>query len=764
MTCLKSIILTCAAIAPLSLAALNPKANDGAVVTSGNARFTVLTPEMIRIEYSDKGLFEDRATFAIVNRELPVPPFTVSEDSAYLYINTDKAKLKYLKGTDPRRTSYNLNIEIENRGMPVTWYPGKPDPLNLKGTTRTLDRGNGQSKRAEMEDGLISRSGWAVIDESFKHKRADGSVSYALAPNDEMGFDWLAERADPDALDMYFLGYGSDYKKALGDFVKVAGRIPLPPAFVFGYWYSKYQSYTANDFRNIVKQLKDNKIPTDVMILDMAWHWDNQKRSHSEGRGGWTGWTWNDSLIPDPKGLLDDIHKAGLRSSLNLHPADGIGAHESPEYFAKMNKALGGKYLTRDQREERIQWVLDSVDFARAFFDTVIRDHESEGVDFWWLDWQQWKTSKFTPGLGQTFWTNHVFFNDMQKNRPDRRPLIFHRWGGLGSHRYQTGFSGDTFINFPTLGFLPYFTATASNVGYGYWGHDIGGHQANITSAINDPELVLRWIQMGVFTPIFRTHATDDPRIERRIWTYSNFPDMLDAVKLRYALFPYLYTAARKSYDTGIGMVRPLYYEYPDAEEAYAYEDEYFFGDDILVAPIVEPGKNGVSSKRIWFPEGKWYDVSHGKLIEGPATMTLDFTAQQIPWFIREGAVIPLNPESVTSMTEHPAHLILKAVAGSDRSSQLYEDQGDNQDYATVYATTAIDQRGRSITINPRSGSDKGLKTKRSYTLEVLNADAPTTVTINGKKAKEISYDSARRVLKVEIPTTACDKPIEVKY
>ena len=102
---------------------------------------------------------------------------------------------------------------------------------------------------------------------------------------------------------------------------------------------------------------------------------------------------------------------------------------------------------------------------------------------------------------------------------------------------------------------------------------------------VNDPELVLRWVQFGVFTPIFRTHATKEERIERRIWKFPNFPDMLDAVKLRYALFPYIYTMARKTHDTGIGMCRPLYYEYPEMDEAYNYEGEYFFGDDILVCP-----------------------------------------------------------------------------------------------------------------------------------------------------------------------------------
>ncbi len=136
----------------------NPKADPGAVVTSGNARFTVLTPEMIRIEYSDKGVFEDRATFTVVNRQLAVPQYKTSEDETFLYLETAKLKMKYRKGSNPKTlpaSSSNLSITIDHNGREVLWYPGKPDPMNLKGTCRTLDGSNGQNKRSEMEDGLI---------------------------------------------------------------------------------------------------------------------------------------------------------------------------------------------------------------------------------------------------------------------------------------------------------------------------------------------------------------------------------------------------------------------------------------------------------------------------------------------------------------------------------------------------------------------------------------------------------------------------------
>ena len=302
----------------------NPIANSKPVVICGNARFTVLTPEMIRIEYSEKGMFEDRPTFTVVNRNLELVDFKKKEDDRFLYIQTDKVKLKYRKGTNPKTSPAspeNLTITIENHGCETLWYPGKKDPLNLKGTCRTLDGSNGDNKRSELENGLISRSGWAVIDDSWEATRADGSHSFALEPNPEVGYDWWAYRNDPQAIDLYFMGYGNEYKKAIGDFTKIAGKIPLPPAYVFGYWYSRYYSYSADDYREIMREIKKNDIPTDVMILDMDWHWNGKASSESENIGGWTGWSWNTNLIPEPTKLLQEIHDNGYKIALNLHPA-----------------------------------------------------------------------------------------------------------------------------------------------------------------------------------------------------------------------------------------------------------------------------------------------------------------------------------------------------------------------------------------------------------------------------------------------------------
>lgn len=729
----------------------NPQANPAAIVTSGNMRFTVLTSELIRIEYSAQKKFEDRASFVVINRNLPVPVFTKREENGYLYIITDKLELRYKIDEHPinnDRCEPNLQITMRVNGEEVFWYPGKKDPYNLKGTTRTLDMAEGDV-RSWLEDGLLSRSGWAVIDE--KAPRKDGSLSLMFDGSE--GVEWVVQREDPNSLDWYFLGYGHDYKRTLGDFTKIAGKMPLPPLYVFGYWYSKYERYSEQDMRDIVNEIKTNDIPMDVLVIDMDWH--RNGKTGSTANTEWTGWSWNKELFPDPQGFIAWLHSQNLNTTLNLHPADGIFPRE--DNYANLAADLG---VTNGQT---IPWNIENKKFYEAFFKNILRPHENIGVDFWWLDWQQWMIAKNEPNLGNTFWLNHVFFND-KKLQSTNRPFIFHRWGGLGNHRYPIGFSGDTHATFPSLAFQPYFTATASNVGYGYWSHDIGGHDQ---AGDNDAELYLRWIQYGVFSPILRTHATAASHIERRIWMFPNFTQMRDAIQLRYKLIPYIYTYARHSYDTGVGICRPMYYDYPELEEAYHYEGQYMFGDNILVAPITE-SDNGTNSidKTIWLPEGKWYEVATGEVLEGNQVITHKFTQDQIPYYYSEGAIIPLYPK-ISHLKERPDTLILQFAPGSAGEFNYYEDEGNSTNYETDYTFTKITQEEKDnstvCTIHPRVGTFPNMLAERAYQLELLARQQPKSVQFLSGEQGSYQYVEAEKKIIISLPSQLCSTTISVK-
>ena len=754
-------------LAPLTLLAeetLDPVADPAAVVTSGNARFTVLTNRMIRIQYSASAQFEDRATFAIVNRRLPVPQFTTETDEDYLYIRTEDVTLRYKVGSVFKATDKkpdNLMVSFQLNGRNVIWYPGKDDSMNLLGTNRTLDGAWGDNKRGNLEKGLLSRAGWSIIDESPSALRGDGSASYAFEPKEE-GITWWANPIDKTAIDWYFLGYGHDYKGCLGDYIKVGGRVPMPPKYILGYWYSRYWAYTQSEFMQIVRDVESNDIPMDVLIMDMDWH-----------RSGWTGWSWNTNRIPQPKSLINYIHNHGLKTALNLHPSDGVSASE--DYYKAMAADLG------DKSGKTLIWKVEDYNYMKAFFKDIIRPHEAEGVDFWWLDWQQALTvgkhgqeKNYTPAegsenLGETFWCNHTFFEDMQKNRPELRPVIYHRWGGLGSHRYPICFSGDTWAAWSMLGYEIFFTSNASNVLYDYWGHDLGGHQGGN----NDPELLLRWLQFGAYTPIFRTHATNDSKLERRIWKYSNFEQLREAVRLRYRLFPYLYTAARETYDTGVGINRPLYYDYPEDGNAYTYEDEYLFGNDMLVAPIYTPQQNGYSGRMVWLPgeNDKWWDVTRSRLMSGKQAFYSIYTLDEFPVFYRAGSIIPFYPVQRTVVND-PGEIILQVVPGANGTGRFYEDRGDNQDYkGDAWAMTTFTQSRTdgevTLTIGGRKGSFEGMPTERKWTVQFLGIPASFIaegITVDGNPIDDsaVMYDAETGTLTITVSTTSLSEPITI--
>lgn len=744
-----------------------PKANEKAVIVAGNARFTVLTPQLIRMEWSEDGVFEDRATLTFVNRETDVPQFKVTNGRNKVVIRTDKLTLTYYKSG--KFTPENLSAEFILNGNKVVWHYGDVDSENLMGTTRTLDKADGWNLNPSdpMEPGVISRSGWSVVDDSDRHLFVDTPTHWQ---------QWVECRTDVERQDLYLFAYGHDYMQAVKDYISIAGRIPLPPKYAFGYWWSRYWQYSDNELRDLIGQMRSMDIPIDVLIIDMDWHetWSLRRKNAVQDefgqRVGWTGYTWKEQLFPAPASLFEWCRSENLRTALNLHPASGIQPFEEP--YNRFTEAYGWT-----EKGKAVPFKIDEQKWADAYFDTVLSPFENIGVDFWWLDWQQWKESKYTKNLSNTFWLNYTF-NRHAEQRGDERPMIYHRWGGLGSHRYQVGFSGDVCITWESLAFLPWFTSTASNVGYGYWGHDIGGHMFKERGSKTDPELYLRWLQYGVFTPIFKTHCTKDSSIERRIW---QFPDhfffMRDAIRLRYILAPYIYNAARQTFDTGISMCRPMYYYYPECNEAYDMKEQYMFGDDLLISAVVKPidKVTGVAERDIWFPEGLWYDMVSGKLIEGDKVETLSYTLAENPYFARAGAIIPMNPATVESLQQPCNTLVLTFVPGADGELSLYEDDGVSKDYAENFATTKVVKRSAEnsirVVISAREGGYKGAADKRNYELRFPAQMPPVAVKVNGKEYPykryagigEWSYDGYTLAPIVYTELCDCDKDCVVE-
>lgn len=704
--------------------AADPVADPRSLVIAGNVRITVLTPHLLRLEWSATGAFEDRASLLVRNRRLAPSPFRVAERRGALELHTGALRVRY-SGAGRAFDAENLWIDLHAGPRRVRWTPGAPATGNLGGTCRTLDMVSGA---AGLEPGILSRDGWALVDDSSRLLLDGGDPP------------WPVQRREGERQDWYFFGHGLDYKQALLDFTRLAGRIPLPPRYVFGGWWSRYWAYTDAELRALVAEFRAHDVPLDVLVIDMDWHLE-----------GWTGYTWNPACFPDPEGFLRWAHDQGLRVALNLHPADGVGRHEAG--FAAMCHDLG----LDPGRTHRIPFNCSDRRFVEAYFKRLHHPLERQGVDFWWMDWQQGHDSG-VPGLDPLYWLNELHWNDWQRDPGAKRerPLIFSRWGGLGNHRYPIGFSGDTFSDWQSLAFQPHFTATAGNVGYGFWSHDIGGHMNGPV----EPELYVRWIQWGALSPILRTHTTKHPHAERRLWAFDArcYEIARAAWRLRYELLPYIYSAARQTHDRALPLCRPLYYEWPEHEAAYRHPHQYQFGDHMLVASVAEPVSRatGCASVKLWIPPGSWTHWVTGRSYQGPSEARLLAPLDQIPLLVRNGAAIPAAPP-MRSSGERPLDPLILHVFRPDASSpvmsELYEDDGDSRGYergVCRWTSIVVDAGASSVQIRidpvrwaagaPPEGAAAAahFPAARSYELHVHDAPSAALVRLSGQPLKRI--------------------------
>lgn len=624
----------------------SPKADERAVIKGDIYRFTVLTDRMIRIEYNDNGIFEDRATQVVVNRLFDVPEFSVYEDDEKIKITTDIIVLTYYKGKPFSQNSIFATMKFAKVIFGSDWYYGKKQKENLGGTVRTLDDIDGE---IALENGIANRCEFSELDDSKSLIiEADGTV---------------ITRSE-NSIDLYIMAYTDDYYGLLTDFYKLSGPQPLLPRFALGNMWSRYYKYTQNEYLELIDRFKVEECPFSVAVIDMDWHIVDCPPEYGKG---WTGYTWNKELFPDYKEFLAELHNRGLEVTLNLHPADGVAPYE--EMYPQMADAMN---VTDNSR---IEFDITDESFIKNYFEILHHPYENDGVSFWWLDWQQGNNTK-VENLDPLWMLNHYHCEDMQ--RRGKRPLILSRYAGIGSHRYPIGFSGDTIMTWESLDFQPYFTANAANIGYGWWSHDIGGHM----KGIRDDELTARWVQLGVFSPINRLHSSNHPLLGKEPWNYNeqSCKSIKKFLRLRHELIPYIYTMNYRAHNEGKPLVVPMYYEYPETEKFYTkkYRNQYFFGNQMIVSPITSKIKQslGMASVDTYIPEGLWFDFFTGRRYNGNREMRLYRGIYDMPVLAKAGAIIPMSADGVKNDVSNPEKLKIRVFAGADNAFELYEDDG----------------------------------------------------------------------------------------
>lgn len=713
-------------------------AEDAAIIQGEKYRFTVLTEEMIRLEYCEDGKFEDRATQCVIDRKFKVPEYQVIENEESLEIITDKIHLVYNK---QKFTDYGLSVQVRGNISVYhsIWHFGE-EATDLRGTARTLDEADGA---IELEHGIISRFGYGILDDSR-----------SLVITED---GWVEPRKE-DCIDIYFLGYGHEYEHCLKDYYHLTGKTPLLPRYALGNWWSRFYRYNDQEYKALMTRFEKEEIPFSVSVIDMDWHLVDIDPKYGSG---WTGYTWNKELFPDPKEFMTWLHDHGLKVTLNVHPAGGVQAHE--EKYKEMAEAMGRDW----EKEEPVNFDVTDQKFLKAYFEYLHHPNEEEGVDFWWLDWQQGGLSKI-PGLDPLWMLNHYHYLD--SGRRGKRRLTFSRYAGMGSHRYPVGFSGDTIISWESLAFQPYFTANASNVGYGWWSHDIGGHM----KGYRDEELSTRWIQFGVFSPIMRLHSSNSAFTGKEPWNYNAVSEniMKRYLKLRHEMIPYLYTMNYHASHDGQPLIRPMYYLEPEQPEAYEVPNEYYFGTELVVCPITEPTDKaaGTACVKAWIPEGKWYDIFSGLKYDGGRMLELYRSLEDIPVLAKEGAIIPLTDlTEYTNSVENPKELAVKIVPGKKNAFILMEDTGDTcEDKEENWAQTKLEWINENeFIIHPANGNLDIIPKRRTWKMEFYGiADVDNLeVTVGGKAIEtERIYDEKRHICQVNIPETEVTEQITISF
>ena len=706
-------------------ARLRPIALKENLLSYGMYRVTVLTDCLFRIE---KDIFTDEATQVAWYRDHPAVDFTHDMEDEILVVNTRKVTVSI------NTKNFDKSFVRISGGAPIKMDNAE----NLLGTCSTLDT-NGEHLRENpsvcrydrdhipLDMGVCAKNGVAVLDDS---------KSLLLHENGMLS-------ARTGGTDLYVFAYGHDYYGAVRALYGLCGRTPVVPRWALGNWWSRYHAYTQQEYLDLMDNFEEEKIPISVAVIDMDWHYVQLERDFDlrekgldaaiyGGSDGWTGYTWNQNLFPNHEIFLQELHRRGMHTTLNLHPALGIRWYEKP--YRKMAESMG---MNPDDKYV-IPFQIANDRFVRNYLQLLHHPLEEEGVDFWWIDWQQGKESGL-EGLDPLWALNHYHYLDNAHRTGEG--LILSRYAGIGSHRYPVGFSGDTHMDWEFLDYMPYFTATAANVGYGWWSHDIGGHHRGL----RDEELYMRWLQFGVFSPINRIHCCPAEVTSKEPWTLSS-PMRAMAEKwfqLRHRLVPYLYSASWINMKDGIPLIRPMYYEWPEEEAAYAADHQYMFGD-LLVAPITERSADlGMAKKKVWLPEGEWTDVFTNHTYAGNRWINVFRDSGAMPVFAKSGTILPLDA-TVTNSCDKPNSLDIYIYSGKG-SYILREEENEG----IVFSVDNSSHNQLKVFIS-------GNRRKIKYHVFFKNIeDGSCRLKINGKEVSAVTKHN--RCLQVYLTLDAAD-------
>lgn len=672
------------------------KSKSGAVFQGQKYRITILSELLIRFEYNAKGNFENRPTEFAINRDFEIPPMGVTQDNKFLVITTKYFKLEYTKEKPFAGSAIakDSNLRVMLLGTDKIWYFRHPEARNFLGTTSNL---NDKITKDSLNRGLYSTDGFVSVDDSD---------SLILEP------DGLLKRDELKSIDIYLFIYKKDFGLCLKDYFELTGKPALIRRSALGIWWYKDYDYNYQDIKELIGKFNRHEVPISNLILNNSWC---QKYNTKK-----TGFSFNKELFANPFELTNYAHERGINIGLEFDPSEGINPGEP----------LYDEILEELKLTEKINIPFNMFDPATVgvYLNKILPSLNNLGVDFLFIknDSRDYESIR-----ALNYYTFNYYLHNIQK-----RGLILASNGLKVSHRYPAYYSGETLVSWDTLKYLPYFNSRSSNIGVSWWSHDIGGYKGGI----EDPELYMRYVQLGTFSPIFRFASTSGRYYKRMPWQWDAKTSQISTYysQLRQRFIPYLYNEGYKYYKTGLPLIQPLYYKYPHITDEPLYKNEYFFGTELFVAPITIP-KDLVMNRvvhRIFIPNGMWYDFKTGKKFPGGKRYITFFKDEDYPVFAKSGSIIPLaNLEKNKNSCQPPKNMEIHVFPGLSNTYKLYEDDGESSLYKEgYYIITNIDYNYQAnnytLIIRPIEGKSGIIPEKRNYKIRFRNTKEANDVIV----------------------------------
>ncbi|HEX7136400.1 MAG TPA: glycoside hydrolase family 31 protein [Vicinamibacterales bacterium] len=741
---------------------------------------TALSPEVVRVRVSPGKEMREHS-YAVVNRDLGASDATFAGDATTSTITT-KA-LRVTINHAPFRVSFattdGKSLD-EDRGMATDG-----EAVRVWKRLRDDEHVYGLGEKS----GPLDKRGWKLGGYSFTNWNSDTfgydastdpiyvsvpfyidlrhGVAYGVfldntyRSNFDIGHQSegvLSFGAEGGALDYYFI-YGPEPKKVIERYTALTGRMPLPPLWALGYHQCRYSYYPESVVRFIAENFRVRHIPADVIWLDI--HYQDKYKP----------FTWNKQRFPDPAKMLADLRAQGFRvvTIVDPHPPKekGYAPYDSGLAVDAFVKNPDGSiysapvWPSKAEDGDSPDWTkppgTPSVfpDFTkpstRAWWGGLYADFVNMGVAGIWNDMNEpavFDTPSGTMPLDVRhdnegapadhreihnvygMLMSRATYEGLLRLRPNARPFVLSRASFAGGQRYTALWPGDNTSNWAHLrGSVPMLLGMGVS-GLPFVGSDIGGF-VGAPSA----ELYTRWLQTGVFYPFMRTHTMFGSP-DQEPWSYGTEHEAINrgAIELRYRLLPEIYNAMNEAAETGVPAMRPLLLDFPGDESTYGTDDEFLFGPDLLVAPVLE---EGARSRGVYLPAGEWYDFWSGAKVTGPKGIDVPVTMASIPIFVRGGAFVFSQPvvQHTGEMPGQPIEVTLYPAANSER--WLYEDDGGTLDYRRgVFARRRFaarrDATGTMIEIGAPEGS---YRPKARPLVVTLRSTSASRVLVNGAPA-----------------------------